>query len=110
MNDEDSLSPLLKTWRHQPREVPDFNRSVWTRVQAESTSEESGPLGRLLHFSLTGARWATPIAASLILLLSLAAGSGAALAYESLTHNDRMATEYARSIDPLQMSVSHSRP
>jgi len=35
-----------------------------------------------------------------------------AFAYESMTRDDRMATEYARSIDPLQMAnqPSHSHP
>jgi len=110
MNDEDSLSPLLKTWRHQPREAPGFNRSVWTRLQAESASRKTSGLGHLLHFPLARARWAMPVAASLALLLSLAAGSGAALAYESFTLKDRMAGEYARSIDPLQMSAPHAHP
>jgi len=110
MNDDDSLSPLLKTWRHQPPEARDFNRTVWSRLQANTTSKEPGAFGRLLHFPIVGVRWAMPVAASFALLLSLAAGSGAALAYESLTHDDRMAAEYARSIDPLQMSAPHSHP
>jgi hypothetical protein len=110
MNDDDSLSPLLKTWRHQPPDARGFNRGVWSRLQANSAPKESGVFGRLLHFPIAGASWAMPVAASFALLLSLAAGSGAALAYESLTHDDRMAAEYARSIDPLQMSAPHSHP
>ena len=55
-----------------------------------------------------------PLAASFVLLLSLATGSGVALAYDSMTRDDRMAAEYARSIDPLQMAMqpqtSHSHP
>jgi len=110
MNDDDSLSPLLKTWRHQPHEVSDFNRGVWVRLQAEPASKESGVFGWLIAFPLVGARRAMPIAASLTLLLSLAAGSGVAFAYESLTHDDRMASEYARVIDPLQMTAPHAHP
>src|SRR5882757_1540904 len=103
MNDRDSLSALLKTWKHTPRDAPDFNRGVWTRLQAEPATDGPHLLGRLLHFPIASVRWAMPLAASVVLLLSLAAGSGAALAYDSLTRNERMAAEYARSIDPLQM-------
>jgi hypothetical protein len=110
MNDDDSLSTLLKTWQHPPREASDFNRGVWTRLQAEPASKEAGAFGRLLVFPLIGARRAMPIAASLAFLLSLATGSGVAFAYESLTHDDRMASEYARTIDPLQMTAPHAHP
>ena len=110
MNDQDPLSALLKTWRHQPRETPEFNRGVWTRLQAKPVTEESSLLGRLFHFPLASARWAMPIAASVLVLLSLAAGSGAAFAYESATRDERMAAEYARSIDPLQMSAPQTHP
>ena len=110
MNDEDSLSSLLKTWRHQPREAPEFNRGVWSRLQASPTAAESSWFGQLLAFPAISTRWAMPMAASLLLLLSLATGSGVALAYDSMTRDDRMATEYARSIDPLQMSAPHTHP
>ncbi len=109
MNDQDPLSPLLKTWRHQPREAPEFNREVWARIAAsEKNTAKSGLLARIFAFPVTSSRQALPIAASLTILLSLAAGSTAALAYNSLTHDDRMATAYVRSIDPLQMSAQHS--
>jgi len=110
MNDDDSLSPLLKTWRHQPREASDFNRGVWARLRTAPATKDSSVFGWLIDFPLIGARRAMPIAASLALLLSLAAGSGVAFAYESLTRNDRMAVAYARSIDPLQMASAHVHP
>jgi len=110
MNDDDSLSPLLKTWQHQSHETLDFNRGVWARLRAKPVAKESGVLGWLIDFPQVGARRAMPIAASLALLLSLAAGSGMAFAYESLTRNDRMAVAYARSIDPLQMASAHVHP
>jgi len=110
MNDQDSLSLLLEKWRHQPREAPDFNRSVWARLQAKPATEDSSLLGRLLPFPRASARWAVPFAASLTVLLSLAAGSGAAFAYESINRDERMATVYARAIDPLQMTSPHSHP
>lgn len=105
MNDDrDLLSPLLKTWRHTPPEAPDFNRGVWGRVQ---TTQDSSLLRNvfsvLAFFPTERARVLMPIAASVALVLSLAAGSGAAFAYDSLTRDDRMAAAYARSIDPLQM-------
>ena len=110
MNDQDPISLLLKKWRHQPREAPDFNRSVWARLQAKPAEEESNQPGRLLPFPFASARWAMPFAASLFVLLSLAAGSGAAFAYESINRDERMAAEYARNIDPLQMTNPHSHP
>ncbi len=116
MNDDDSLSSLLKTWRHQPLEAPDFNRSVWSRLQAEPANTATAPrlFDQLLAFPGATARWTMPLAASFVLLLSLATGSGVALAYDSMTRDDRMAAEYARSIDPLQMAMqpqtSHSHP
>jgi hypothetical protein len=78
---------------------------VWARIQEQSAAEHVGVIRRLLHFPLTSAM---PMAASVLLLLSLAAGSGAAFAYNSITRDDRMATEYARSIDPLQMTAGNS--
>ena len=110
MNDEDSLSSLLKTWRHQPREASDFKRGVWSRLQAKPATTDSSLFGQLFAFPAATTRWAMPLAASLVLLLSLATGSGVAFAYESMTRDDRMATEYARSIDPLQMASQHSHP
>ena len=108
MNDDDSLSSLLKTWRHQPREAPDFNRGVWSRLQAKPASSAMPSLfGQLRAFPSATSRCAMPLAASFVLLLSLATGSGVAFAYESMTHDDRMAAEYARSIDPLQMAMAH---
>jgi hypothetical protein len=111
MNDQDSLSNLLKTWRHQARETPGFNRDVWARVRAENDAAAQGSwLRPLLFFPAATARWAMPLAASVLLLLSLAVGSGAAFAYETLTRDERMAAQYARSIDPLQMSSPHTHP
>lgn len=109
MNDQDPLSPLLRTWRHTPREEPYFNQGVWQRLDAPTTAPTpKRPASRLLRFSLFNTRWAMPLAASLVLALSLAAGSGAALAYNSVTRNDRLAADYARSIDPLQMAFTHA--
>jgi hypothetical protein len=111
MNDHDPLSDLLKTWSHQAREAPDFNRDVWARVRRKKESAAPATLlGRLLTFPVATARWAMPLAASVLLLLSLAVGSGAAFAYESITRDERMAAQYARSIDPLQMSTPHTNP
>jgi len=108
MNDQDPLALLLKKWRLQPGEVPDFNRSVWARLQAKPATEDSSLPGRLLPFPLASTRWAMSVAASLLVLLSLAAGSGAAFAYESINRDERMASAYARTIDPLQMTSSHA--
>jgi hypothetical protein len=109
MNDHDSLSALLRTWRHTPREEPAFNRGVWARLDAPASSTASAAsLAPLLSFPGLAARWAMPLAASVLVLLSLAVGSGAALAFDSLTRAERMAAEYARSIDPLQMAATHS--
>jgi hypothetical protein len=106
MNEQDSLSTLLKTWRHKPNEEPGFSQNVWAQIRAEQgRPAETSFLAQLLAFPSRGSRWAMPAAASILLLFSLATGSGVAYAYSSLTRNDRMAAEYARSIDPLQMIV-----
>ncbi len=115
MNDQDPLSPLLKTWRYEPPAALNFNRGVWSRLEtAKTETTKRLQFSQLLAFPATTTRWAIPLAASFVLLLSLATGSGVALAYDSMTRDNRMATEYARSIDPLQMAMaqkpSHSHP
>lgn len=115
MNQRDPLPPLLQTWRHQPPDAPDFNAGVWARVRAAQRTESAtatASAGRsVLHFPVRFSHMALPLAASFAVLLALVAGSGAALAYNSITREDRMATAYAKSIDPLQRAMpEHAHP
>jgi|SRR5882724_3097922 len=104
----DPLRDLLQTWQHRPEQDPHFNAGVWSRL-AEEPAKGVQPSSRwayLLPFSLESwSRGSLSVAASVLIVLSVALGSGAALAYDSLTRDQRMATAYAHTIDPLQMSV-----
>jgi hypothetical protein len=95
MNRPDSLSVLLKSWKHDPPDEPQFNQQVWSRVQ-RSSSVPVHPTSRYL----------LPLAASVALLLSGVAGTTVAIALQSSARNDKMATAYAKSIDPLQRSLT----
>ena len=96
MSNHDPLSDLLKSWRHEPPAAPRFNAGVWARLA--SVREETS----LLPFY----RWALPLAASVALLL----GIGSAVQVARHQHADQMAAAYARSVDPLQMTMPASHP
>ncbi|PTY03807.1 hypothetical protein DB347_21505 [Opitutaceae bacterium EW11] len=100
MNPRDSLSDLLRSWRYQPPAEPEFNAQVWARLQ----EAERGPAK--LSFFPAFARWSLPLAASITVIISAVLGSTAALAYNTAERDDRMASAYARSIDPLQRAPS----
>ena len=108
MNDNrDQLPPLLKSWRHDPAPAPDFADAVWKRIRA---AEVTAPHASFFHFPA-----ALPLAASFAVLLAGLAGTSAALAVNHAQAEDRMATAYVRTIDPLQMTASattstHSHP
>lgn len=97
-NPRDPLSSTLHTWCHEPAPAPDFNERVWARIR---TVEETAPRSQftLLHFHL-------PLAASIALILSIAAGSGGAFVLNKTRTTQRMAAVYVRSIDPVQMTVT----
>jgi len=99
MKTPDSLSTLLKTWRHAPPPAPDFSSSVWTRIRA---SEQAPPSASapVLRFPVP-----LPLAAGFALLLAGLAGAGAGLVVNREHAADRMAAAYVRSIDPLQMTA-----
>ena len=96
MSKHDPLSDLLKSWRHEPPAAPRFNAEVRARLAA--TREETN-FGSFY-------RWALPLAASVALLL----GAGTAAQVARHQHADQMAAAYARSVDPLQMTMPTSRP
>lgn len=105
MNDpRDPLSSTLHTWSHEPAPAPDFNDRVWARIRSAEVSPKQGTL---LHFHL-----ALPMAASIALILSIAAGTGGAFALNRTRTTERMAAAYVRSIDPVQMTASttHAHP
>lgn len=99
----DSLSTLLRTWRHQPSDAPDFNAAVWARIRAQERAA-SMPLAVVRSF-----RWTLPLAAGFTVIASVAFGVGAGLAVSRSQTADRMAAAYARSIDPILMSGSDAR-
>lgn len=108
MNDPDSRDPLASTlhaWRHEPAPTPDFHDQVWTRIRSEvGTTSPAVALakeGNILRFPS-----ALPLAASLALLLSIAAGTGTAFALNHTRSTDRMAAAYVRTIDPVQLTAS----
>ena len=100
----DPLSSTLHTWHHEPAPAPDFNDQVWARIHSADASRKKEPL---LHFHL-----ALPLAASIAVILSIAAGTGGAFILNHTRTTDRMATAYVRSIDPVQMtsSATHAHP
>ena len=97
MNSPDPLNALLASWRHEPAPDSDFNAGVWARIQAGG---QARPLAPIVRFPL-----ALPLAASVAVLLSMAGGTGWALALNEAQSADRMASAYVRSIDPVQMSA-----
>ncbi len=101
MNSPDPLNSLLASWRHEPAPAADFNAGVWSRIRA---GEAARPLAPIVRFP-----WALPLAASVAVLLSIAEGTGWALALNEAQSADRMASAYVRSIDPLQMSAQHHK-
>lgn len=102
----DPLSSTLQTWRHDPDPAPDFNSTVWARIQSTESAAfappSTGPFARIFRFPFPSA---FPLAASIALLASLAIGSGGAFALSRTRTTERMAVAYVRSIDPVQMTA-----
>lgn len=99
---KDPLSPTLQSWRHEPAPAPDFNEGVWARIRSAETAR---PPASVFHFPI-----ALPLAASVAVLLALAAGTGGAFALSHARATDRMAAAYVRTIDPVQMTALHLHP
>jgi hypothetical protein len=100
----DPLSSTLHSWHHEPVPAPDFNDQVWGRIRIPEAAARSR--FTLLHFHL-------PLAASIAVVLSIATGMGGAFALNHNRTNERMASAYVRSIDPVQMtaySTNHIHP
>lgn len=94
----DPLKDLLQRWRHEPPPAPTFSAGVWARIEgADEAPQES----KVLPFR----QW-LPLAASLMLIASVAAGVSAGLSVTRSQTADRMAAAYARSIDPLLKASS----
>lgn len=108
MNDptpRDPLSSALRAWRHNPVPAPDFQERVWTRIRSADTARTAS----VFHFPQ-----ALPLAASLAILASVAAGTGTAFALNRTLSTERMAVAYVRTIDPVQLTAadahSHLQP
>ncbi len=100
----DPLSSTLHTWRHEPAPAPDFNDQVWARIHSADHPGATSTARR--PFAFLSFRQALPLAASVAVLLSVAAGSGTAFALNHTRTTQRMAAAYVRSIDPVQMTAS----
>lgn len=97
----DPLSATLQSWRHEATPTADFNASVWSRIRSATPGTSTAPAAaRIFHFP-----GALPLAASLAIILSLAAGTGGAVALNRTITTDRMAAAYVRTIDPVQMTA-----
>ena len=110
MNERDPVSDLLKTWRIPPAESSHFSHAVWRRIHsAETQQRELSPgafalLARVFRIPAEQFRWALPVAAGLVVMASIAAGTTAAHVYDSQRRTELMASAHARSIDPLLMA------
>jgi len=90
---KDPLQDLLQRWRHEPQASPDFQGGVWARIgQADAAPRK---------VTVFPFRLILPLAASLTLIASVAAGVSTGLSVARSQTADRMAANYARSIDPL---------
>lgn len=89
---QDSLTALLRRWKHEPAAQPEFAAGVWARIEAARREDRT----------VVAFRWALPLAAS----LALVAGVGAARIEARRAHAERMADTYVRTVDPIQM-VAH---
>ncbi len=110
MTDRDpNLSNVLRNWRHTVSPAPRFNAEVWARIEAARDAPWTVAAFLAGRFGLPAERlhWAVPLAASLALVFAMAAGAGAGVLHTRLTENDRMASAYVRTIDPLQMTGVH---
>lgn len=92
----DSLTALLRRWKHEPAAQPEFAVGVWARIEAARRNERT----------VVAFRWALPLAASLALFL----GIGAARFEARRTHAERMADSYVRTVDPVLMVAQHHSP
>lgn len=90
---KDPLKDLLLRWRHEPPPAPTFQAGVWDRIAQASDALRGATV---LPF-----RQLLPLAASLTLIASVAAGIGLGLSVTRSQTADRMAAAYARSIDPM---------
>lgn len=98
----DPLKDLLQRWRHEPTDDPSFNAGVWDRIN-RAESGQPAPVAVLPY------RLLLPLAASLTLIASVAAGVSAGLSVTRTQTSDRMAAAYARSIDPiLKAATDHA--
>lgn len=92
MKEPNNLNSLLKHWEPIPSHQPAFAEQVRHRMAASS----SASLGaRILQFPAT-----LPLAAGIAIML----GVSAAISTDRAQRQDQLATAYALSIDPIQMT------
>jgi hypothetical protein len=95
---KDPLQHLLQRWRPEPKASPGFAAGVWARIEQPDVAPRAAPV---IPF-----RFILPLAASLTLIASVAAGVRTGLSVARSQTADRMAANYARSIDPLLKASS----
>lgn len=98
---DDDLHELLQTWQVAPRHDPALARSVWARVAEDRPTLAAGWLDHL-------ARWlAYPLPAAAAILAFAAIGVLAGEWHSATQRHarvDRLAAQYAHSIDPVLMT------
>jgi hypothetical protein len=110
MADHDpNLSRVLTSWQHEPAAAPRFKAEVWARIEAARAAPWSAAafLAGKLGIPAQHFRWVLPLGASLMLAFAAVLGAGAGVLHTTLLENNRMATAYVQTIDPLQMTAVH---
>ncbi len=97
------LRELLQSWRVEPRQDTALARAVWARLEQEKPQHAGGWFERLSQVL------ARPLAAFVAVAVFAALGALAGQVQNSHRRDSemsRLATEYARSIDPILMTHS----
>lgn len=92
MNEPDRLNSLLNRWNPEPGLQPAFAAQVHERIRSD---RPVGAVARILQFPAT-----LPLAAGIAIML----GVSAAISTDRAQRQDQLATAYALSIDPIQMT------
>ena len=92
MKEPDNLNSLLEHWELTPSHQPAFTEQVRHRM---AVSSSPGIGAQILQFPAT-----LPLAAGIAIML----GVSAAISTDRAQRQDQLATAYALSIDPIQMT------
>jgi len=107
MNKDPRLKQLLSAWRVSPPPVPDFNTSVWGRIDAEEERAAAGFWGTLRQWLFV--QLPKPSYASALLVVTMVLGGTAAtMRADHMKDQYRLenARRYLASIDPIAMNAT----